>query len=176
MRTNVPGVFAAGDIRKKTVRQVVNAAGDGAVAAMNAQKYIDRVKKGMWTTLLMTIIYTIISGTMLYKFAPRVIALFTQEPDVIAAGVLATKFFCPFYFLLAILHSLAGTVRGTGRTVPPMIIMLLSLCLFRILAAKFVIPHYMAIENVYLLYPISWTLGALLMVAYTLKADWTSET
>lgn len=150
-----------------------------AITTFAGQNYgagkIDRVKKGMWTTLLMTIIYTIISGTMLYKFAPRVIALFTQEPDVIAAGVLATKFFCPFYFLLAILHSLAGTVRGTGRTVPPMIIMLLSLCLFRILAAKFVIPHYMAIENVYLLYPISWTLGAVLMIAYTLKADWTRE-
>ena len=66
-------------------------------------------------------------------------------------------------------------MRGTGRTLPPMIIMLLSLCLFRILAAKFVIPHYMAIENVYLLYPISWAIGAVLMVAYTIKADWTRE-
>ena len=48
MRTNVPGVFAAGDIRKKTVRQVVNAAGDGAVAAMNAQKYIDEVEGNLY--------------------------------------------------------------------------------------------------------------------------------
>ncbi len=150
-----------------------------AITTFAGQNYgagkIDRVKKGMWTTLLMTIIYTIISGTMLYKFAPRVIALFTKEPDVIAAGVLATKFFCPFYFLLAIMHSLAGTVRGTGRTVPPMLIMILSLCVFRILAAKFVIPHYNTIENVYLLYPISWTIGAILMIGYTIKADWTKE-
>ena len=150
-----------------------------AITTFAGQNYgggkIDRVKKGMWMTLSMSIIYTIISGTMLYTFAPKVIALFTKDQAVIEAGVLATKFFCPFYFLLAIMHSLAGTVRGTGKTVPPMIIMLLSLCLFRILAAKFVIPHYMAIENVYLLYPISWTLGAVLMIAYTLKADWTRE-
>lgn len=147
-----------------------------AITTFAGQNYgggkIDRVKKGMWTTLSMSIIYTIISGTMLYTFAPKVIALFTKDRAVIEAGVLATKFFCPFYFLLAIMHSLAGTVRGTGKTVPPMIIMLLSLCLFRILAAKFVIPHYNTIENVYMLYPISWFIGAVLMVAYTFKAKW----
>ena len=150
-----------------------------AITTFAGQNYgggkIDRVKKGMWTTLSMSIIYTIISGTMLYTFAPKVIALFTKDRAVIEAGVLATQFFCPFYFLLAIMHSLAGTVRGTGKTVPPMIIMLLSLCLFRILAAKFVIPHYNTIENVYMLYPISWTIGAVLMVAYTFKAKWIEE-
>ena len=40
MRTNIPGVFAAGDLRKKTVRQVVTAAADGAIAGINAEKYI----------------------------------------------------------------------------------------------------------------------------------------
>lgn len=150
-----------------------------AITTFAGQNYgggkIDRVKKGMWMTLSMSIIYTIISGTMLYTFAPKVIALFTKDRAVIEAGVLATQFFCPFYFLLAIMHSLAGTVRGTGKTVPPMIIMLLSLCLFRILAAKFVIPHYNTIENVYMLYPISWLIGAVLMVAYTFKAKWIEE-
>jgi len=40
MRTNIPGVFAAGDIRKKSFRQVVTAAADGAIAAHQAEKYI----------------------------------------------------------------------------------------------------------------------------------------
>jgi thioredoxin reductase (NADPH) len=41
MRTNVPGVFAAGDVRKKLLRQVVTACADGAVAATVAEKYIE---------------------------------------------------------------------------------------------------------------------------------------
>ena len=41
MKTNVPGVFAAGDIIKKSLRQVVTAAADGAIAATSAQKYIE---------------------------------------------------------------------------------------------------------------------------------------
>ena len=40
-RTNVPGIFAAGDNRTKTVRQLVTAAGDGAVAATEAVKYLN---------------------------------------------------------------------------------------------------------------------------------------
>lgn len=39
--TNVPGVFAAGDCRTKTVRQLTTAVGDGAVAALAACNYID---------------------------------------------------------------------------------------------------------------------------------------
>ncbi|MDI6601024.1 MAG: thioredoxin-disulfide reductase [Thermoanaerobacteraceae bacterium] len=40
MRTNIPGVFAAGDVRKKSVRQLVTAMSDGAIAAINAEKYL----------------------------------------------------------------------------------------------------------------------------------------
>ena len=41
MKTSVDGVFAAGDIRVKSLRQVVTAAADGAIAAVQAGKYIE---------------------------------------------------------------------------------------------------------------------------------------
>lgn len=41
MRTNIPGVFAAGDARQKLLRQIVTACADGAIAATAAEKYID---------------------------------------------------------------------------------------------------------------------------------------
>lgn len=41
MKTNVPGVFAAGDCRVTPLRQVITAAADGAVAAIQAEKYIE---------------------------------------------------------------------------------------------------------------------------------------
>lgn len=41
MKTSIPGVFAAGDIRVKSLRQVVTAAADGAIAATQAGKYIE---------------------------------------------------------------------------------------------------------------------------------------
>ena len=44
MHTNIPGIFAAGDIRKKSLRQVVTAAADGAIAATQAGKYIEELE------------------------------------------------------------------------------------------------------------------------------------
>ena len=41
METNLDGVFACGDVRKKQLRQVVTAAGDGAISAISAQHYIE---------------------------------------------------------------------------------------------------------------------------------------
>ena len=40
MQTNIPGVYAAGDVRVKSLRQVVTATADGAIAASNAGKYV----------------------------------------------------------------------------------------------------------------------------------------
>ncbi|MBO0440511.1 FAD-dependent oxidoreductase [Candidatus Enterococcus ikei] len=49
METNVPGVYAAGDLRIKELRQIVTAVADGAIAATNAQKYIteEKTKAGL---------------------------------------------------------------------------------------------------------------------------------
>jgi thioredoxin reductase (NADPH) len=47
MRTNVPGVFAAGDCRQKILRQMVTAASDGAIAAIAAEQYIECLKDGI---------------------------------------------------------------------------------------------------------------------------------
>ena len=40
METSVPGIFAAGDIRSNSIRQTITAAGDGAVAAVYADRYL----------------------------------------------------------------------------------------------------------------------------------------
>ncbi|MDG5786607.1 thioredoxin-disulfide reductase [Evansella sp. AB-P1] len=43
METKIPGIFAAGDIREKTLRQIVTATGDGSIAAQTAQHYVENL-------------------------------------------------------------------------------------------------------------------------------------
>lgn len=43
METKIPGIFAAGDVREKTLRQIVTATGDGSIAAQAAQHYIEEL-------------------------------------------------------------------------------------------------------------------------------------
>lgn len=44
METKIPGIFAAGDVRDKELRQIVTATGDGSIAAESAQKYVESLK------------------------------------------------------------------------------------------------------------------------------------
>lgn len=133
---------------------------------------IDRVKKGMWITLGMVTLYTIVTGALLLTFSHQIIRLFSADTAVIAYGADAMKYFCPFYFVLGILNCLAGTVRGTGKTMPPMIIMLISMCIFRIFWIQLALPRIGTIEGIYMLYPISWAIGAAMMVLYTIFGKW----
>lgn len=132
----------------------------------------DRVKKGMWTSLIMGVVYTVIIGVVLLLTSHTVLGLFTKNNEVIAYGQLAMKYFCPFYFLLGILNILAGTVRGAGKGVPPMLILLFSMCIFRILWIKIALPFYSTIDGVFILYPISWFVGMVLMIIYTKFGKW----
>ena len=119
---------------------------------------MDRVRKGMNVTVAMGVIYCLCIGGILLLFSHPIIGVFSKDPTVIEYGVRAMWYFCPFYFMLAIMHGLAGAIRGIGKSVPPMVIILLA------------VPHIPTIDGVYMVYPISWLIGAILMIIYTKKA------
>ncbi|HAU35753.1 MAG TPA: thioredoxin-disulfide reductase, partial [Lysinibacillus sp.] len=43
METTIPGIFAAGDVREKSLRQIVTATGDGSIAAQAVQHYVEEL-------------------------------------------------------------------------------------------------------------------------------------
>lgn len=49
METKVPGIFGAGDIREKTLRQIVTATGDGSIAAQSVQHYVEELEETLKT-------------------------------------------------------------------------------------------------------------------------------
>ena len=135
----------------------------------------ERVKRGMWTALAMGIGYTILSSTGIMLFGRQTIGVFVNDAEVLELGCYILKFFCPFYFLLAIIHVLAGTVRGTGKTIPPMLIILMSLCVFRIIWIQITVRFFGGMKWIFASYPLSWFVGAVAMVLYTWKGNWRPE-
>ncbi len=133
---------------------------------------IDRVKRGMYVSTAMGIIYSIAAGILLLLFAPQVIGVFTKNAAVVEYGVYIMKFFCPFYWMLGILHILAGTIRGTGKTMQAMAVFLFSLCLFRIawIGISIRITHEFFV--LMLAYPTSWMVGMILILIYIWKGNW----
>lgn len=53
MQTNVEGVYAAGDLRPKSLRQIVTAVSDGAIAATSCEKYLEENEKEFENDLLL---------------------------------------------------------------------------------------------------------------------------
>lgn len=132
----------------------------------------DRVKKGMYVSVAMGIIYTVCTGILLLAFAPQVIGVFTQNGKVVEYGVYIMKFFCPFYWMLGILHILAGTIRGTGKTMQAMVVFLFSLCIFRVLWIWGAMSVSHKIGGVMLGYPLSWLVGLVMILIYVWKGNW----
>lgn len=135
---------------------------------------LERVKKGMFTSAAMGIVYAVASGILLMLFAPQVIGVFTSDREVVECGIYLMRFFCPFYWGIAILHILAGTMRGAGKTKEAMFIFLISLCLFRIIWIGVAMAVKHSVDLLMMVYPTSWFLGAALSILYIWKENWNS--
>lgn len=138
---------------------------------VGAKRY-DRVRKGVFVSVGMGVIYAICSGTLLFTFGGNILHIFVDDPKVVELGVYILKFFCPFYFILSIMQILAGSIRGTGKTLPPMFIIIFALCIYRIIWLGITVPMFREMKWVFMAYPISWIIGASLMVLYACKAKW----
>ncbi len=133
---------------------------------------IDRVKKGTRTIMFMCVLYSAIISIIMILFRYQIVGIFSESEAVIEYGIQCLWALAPFYVLLAVIHSLAGAVRGSGHTVPPMVIILISLCLYRIAWIEIAAPLFGNIMGVYLTYSTSFFVGAALMVIYTLRGKW----
>ena len=127
-----------------------------------------RAKKGAAIIIVINTIYTLIMTCVRTVFDSQIISLFSHDPEVIESGVMCIWALAPFYILLGLIHSFAGAIRGTGNTVGPMVIILFSLCFYRVLWMMFARPYFSDIRGVYLTYPTSFVIGAVLMIGYAI--------
>ena len=128
---------------------------------IGAQRY-DRVRSGMRFGLLCSPLLAECIGLAIFALAPLLISAFNSEPEVLAFGVADARTVSLFYFLLSFSHCCAGILRGFGRPVVPMAIMLMVWCVFRIVYLTTVLSFFHDIRVIYWAYPITWSISSLL--------------
>ncbi len=128
----------------------------------------DGAKFGIFISLSLSELISII----LYIFAPFLIRLFNQEPNVVYFGVKQMRTVCMFYFLLAFSHCIASVCRGAGKAIVPMIIMLSVWCIFRIIYITVAMKISHNIVLLFWAYPITWAISSIIYLFYFLKSNW----
>ena len=132
---------------------------------IGAQRY-DRVKAGMKFGLLCSPLLAEGIGVCIFFLSPQLISLFNDHPEVIAFGVNYAHTAALFYFLLAFSHCCAGILRGMGRPIVPMAVMLTVWCAIRITYITLTVRLIPSIQVVYWAYPLTWTISSVLFVLF----------
>lgn len=132
----------------------------------------DRVRRGVRTGTLMTVCLAEVVAVVEFVLAPFLISIFNQEPEVVAYGVREIRVISLFYCLLAFSHAAAATLRGVGKAMVPMLIMLCIWCVVRISYITLMVRIIPDITVVFTAYPLTWFLSSILFAIYLAKVDW----
>jgi putative MATE family efflux protein len=143
-----------------------------AISTFVAQNYgaklYDRANQGVPRGLAMTTCIVLAISAVLFLGCEQLGKLFINKEsyDIIPLTGRLMRFLSPFYFLYVFGEVFAGALRGTGETFKPMLLTLLGTCLPRILWVLLTAPRNPTMIFILGSYPISWTLTAILLMAY----------
>ncbi|OUQ24162.1 MATE family efflux transporter [Flavonifractor sp. An135] len=138
---------------------------------LGAAQY-ERAKKGARFGIWATVVLAELIGVAVFVFAPWLIAAFDSNPEVISIGVAKARTSTLFFFLLAFSHAISAVLRGAGRAIVPMTVMLVFWCVVRVGFLTITVPLTHSILMLYWAYPLTWALSSLTFLIYYKKADW----
>ena len=132
----------------------------------------DRVKKGVAFGVICSCSMAGLISAVSYAFAPQLIGFFSETQEAIDFGTAHMRTICPFFFLLAFSHCIAGVMRGAGKASVPMFTMLGCWCIFRVTYISVAVRYVNQLTTVSWAYPITWTLSSIVFLIYFLKGNW----
>ena len=138
---------------------------------LGAKQYA-RARQGARFGILSTVIMAEIIGVLMVIFAVPMAKLFNSDPEVVRIAVSQTRIENLFFFLLAFSHAVAGVCRGAGRATVPMLVMLSSWCVFRIIFISIAMRILRDIRVLFWCYPLTWAISSAIFLVYYLKSDW----
>ena len=127
---------------------------------------IDRLKKGTYVGLGMTVLITAILAGAVYNFGTVISGLFTDDPMVLADSMAIIKFQAPFWFCYACVNVFPSTLRGIGDAFVPMLIICFGTCILRVIwifTAGVIRPE---LYTTLFSYPLSWSVTSIAFIIY----------
>lgn len=127
-----------------------------------------RVRRGVLTCILIGLVITICLSTLLYVYPDPAFFAFVNEADVIAVGASIARTTFPFYFIYVGLDVLSSSIRGTGRSFAPMVIILANIAGVRIIVLMLLLSIGVDAAGLAIVYPVTWATSTISLAAYIL--------
>lgn len=125
-----------------------------------------RMGRGLVVGNTIAISVTLLICTMILSFGSTAIGLFCQDEEVIKEGLNIIWISYPFYFIYAIMEMVGGVIRGHGKSLQSMMIIVFNMCIVRIALLSYLVKAHATIRSVAAVYPISWGTAMLCFVLY----------
>ena len=127
-------------------------------------KKFDRILKTLGSCLFLVTVTGLVLGVGAWFFGDILLSIYASEQAVIEAGLIRLFYVSMPYFLCGIMDVMVGSLRGLGYSIVPMIVSLIGACGLRILWLVTVFPMYNTIDSIYISYPVSWAITALVHI------------
>ena len=134
-------------------------------------KEFERARKGARFGILTSMLLAELIGVVIFVLAPQLIAAFDSTPEVIAFGTDKSRTAALFYCLLAYSHASAAVLRGAGKAMVPMVVLMICWCAIRVTFLSIAVPLTGSILTVYWVYPLTWFLSSVTFFFYSRKGD-----
>ncbi len=135
----------------------------------------ERARRGSWLGIAMAAGGAEIIGLLFFAFAPWLIGLFSPTPEVVAFGVRQIRVEALFYVFLGFSHAAGAALRGAGRAVTSMAVLLSVWCALRIVYITGMVAVFQDITVVFTAYPVTWIVSSLVFGAILLRGSWLKQ-
>ena len=128
-----------------------------------------RVNRVLFWCLGYVVVTGLVLGNLAYLCGHFLVGIYAPgEEDVIAQALIRLMYIsCP-YFICGIMDTMVGVLRGLGYSVIPMVVSLVGACGLRLIWVAAVFPLSRTPATLYISYPVSWLITALVHIAFFL--------
>lgn len=114
--------------------------------------------------IVLSVSTALLMGGGAYVFGPKLMGIYTKDPEVIQCGMEILAYTTVTYFLCGLMDLFPGALRGMGHSAVPMILSIIGTVGVRIIWIYGVFPSHRSLGALFLSYPISWIATIIMQV------------
>ena len=130
---------------------------------------LDRMHKSYYISLGYSFAIAAVLGAAFLLCGEPFLYIFTNDADVVAAGMERMRIMCFSYCVSAFMDCTIAACRGIGRSFVPTVVVIMGSCVFRVIWVYTIFAHFHTIPSLYLLYIFSWTITAAAEILYFIR-------